>query len=254
VNYACHPTTLAWQNRLLSPDFIGAMRELVETYTGGAPCVFLQGASGELAPAEQYTGDVAVADRHGRRLGHAVLATLEAMDAPGHRLAYEGVVESGAPLAVWRQKPQTPSNRLASAVREIEIPLKPMPPRAEIEAQWRACDDPVMNERLARQLAVRTIVGDGETTRMPLWTWRVGDAIFVGQPNEAYSRFQTELRKRCAGRAVAVMNLVNGSAAYLPPRESYVQDVYQVWQSPYAAGALETLTDAAEQSIRELLA
>jgi hypothetical protein len=27
VNYACHPTTLVWENRLISPDFPGAMRE-----------------------------------------------------------------------------------------------------------------------------------------------------------------------------------------------------------------------------------
>ena len=30
VNYACHPTTLAWQNTLISPDYPGALRELVE--------------------------------------------------------------------------------------------------------------------------------------------------------------------------------------------------------------------------------
>ena len=45
VNYACHPTTLAWDNTLISPDFPGAMREIVEKATE-APCVFLQGASG----------------------------------------------------------------------------------------------------------------------------------------------------------------------------------------------------------------
>src|SRR6266516_4051778 len=33
VNYACHPTTLAWQNQLLSPDYLGALRELVESAT-----------------------------------------------------------------------------------------------------------------------------------------------------------------------------------------------------------------------------
>src|SRR5262249_22315700 len=49
VNYACHPTTLAWQNTLISPDYLGTMREVVETATG-APCVFLQGASGDLGP------------------------------------------------------------------------------------------------------------------------------------------------------------------------------------------------------------
>ena len=45
VNYACHPTTLAWDNRAISPDWIGAMRENVEAAAGGI-CMFLQGASG----------------------------------------------------------------------------------------------------------------------------------------------------------------------------------------------------------------
>ena len=49
VNYACHPTTLAWDNRLVTPDWVGAMREMVEAGTG-APCLFLQGASGDLGP------------------------------------------------------------------------------------------------------------------------------------------------------------------------------------------------------------
>jgi len=34
VNYGCHPTTLAWDNRLISPDYPGAMREVVEEATG----------------------------------------------------------------------------------------------------------------------------------------------------------------------------------------------------------------------------
>ena len=55
VNYACHPTTLAWDNTLISPDYVGAMREVVEQATG-APCLFLQGASGELGPREGFCG------------------------------------------------------------------------------------------------------------------------------------------------------------------------------------------------------
>ncbi len=83
VNYACHPTTLAWDNELISPDYIGAMRETVETATG-APCLFLQGASGELSPGEQYSGNTALADRYGRQLGNAVLSSLEGMLPPVH--------------------------------------------------------------------------------------------------------------------------------------------------------------------------
>ena len=61
VNYACHPTTLAWENTLISPDYPGAMREVVEGATR-APCVFLQGASGDVGPREGFVGDVRVAD------------------------------------------------------------------------------------------------------------------------------------------------------------------------------------------------
>ena len=245
VNYACHPTTLAWENRDLSPDFVGAMREVAESHTD-APCLFLQGASGELAPAEQYTGNATVAERHGRRLGFAVLATLEAMDPPGMRLVYKGVVESGAPLAVWRAEASPVGTTLAARRVMVPLPLKPKPAAAEV-------DDPVARERLARQRAVREIVGEGSVGEMPMWTWQVGDAWLVGQPNEAYSTFQTTLRETFKPRAVAVMNLVNGSAGYLPPRAMYDRDVYQVWQSPFAAGALETLTDTAELTLREMM-
>jgi hypothetical protein len=65
VNYACHATTLAWQNSLISPDFPGATREVVEQATG-APCVFLQGASGDVGPRDGFVGDPAIADRNAR--------------------------------------------------------------------------------------------------------------------------------------------------------------------------------------------
>ena len=97
VNYACHPTTLAWENEAISPDYVGAMRETIQEATN-APALFLQGNSGELAPRYQYVGDPEVADRHGRELGFAALATLNGMEPPGAQLGYAGVVESGAPL------------------------------------------------------------------------------------------------------------------------------------------------------------
>lgn len=253
ANYACHPTTLAWDNRLLSPDFVGAMREVVEGATCGAPCLFLQGASGELAPREQYTGDVVVADRHGRELGHAALSALEGMPPPGTRLEYAGIVESGAPLAAWREASDDPSRRLEARLIHVGLPLKMnLPAAAVVERDLKGCADPVLAERLRRKLGVRQIVGDGPEANVPAWVWRVGDAFLVGQPEEAYSALQVELRGRFAPRPVAVMNLVNGSCGYLPPRELYDQDIYQVWQTPFAEGALERLIEACAKGITEL--
>src|SRR5262249_48628992 len=88
----------------ISPDWIGTMRETVEAAAGGI-CLFLQGASGDLGPREGFVGDTAVADRNGRQVGYAALATLEAMPAAGTRFVYAGPVVSGTSIGTWRHEP-----------------------------------------------------------------------------------------------------------------------------------------------------
>lgn len=251
ANYACHPTTLAWENRLISPDYVGAMREIIETQTH-APCVFLQGASGELAPAEQYSGDPAVADTHGRRLGYAALSALAGMPSANTVLQRSGVVESGAPLAIWKQKRATPATGLAAEKIEVALPLKPLPCLADLEAKWRGCQDHVLKERLWRAMGVRKAVGDGRRANISLWVWRLGDSFLVGYPNEAYSELQLKLREEFQPAAVAVMNVVNGHIGYLPPKSLYEQNIYSVWQTPFARGSLERVTRAATTCCRRL--
>jgi hypothetical protein len=257
VNYACHPTTLAWQNKLISPDFIGALNEVVENNTGGAPCLFLQGASGELSPREQYTGDVAVADRHGRTLGFAALAVLDGMSPVGTQLEYRGVVESGAPLALWQAMPaarRASSTQLRASRIAINIPLKDnLPTLAQINADLANATDGFQVERLRRRLRVRRTAGAGTTTTLFAWVWRVGEAVIVAQSNEAYSDLQTELRRRFAGQAVAVLNVTNAPQyAYLPPRHLYDKDLYQVWQTPFAAGCLEQTIEACAGAVAQM--
>jgi len=254
VNYAMHPVTLAWQNELISPDFIGGLREVVEDSTGSAPCLFLQGASGELAPAEEYTGDPAVADKNGRALGFAVLSTLAGMLPAGKQLRYTGVVESGAPLATWTLEDAVASNRLTAEQFTIEIPLKAgLPSVAEIEAELATSTEAFMIERLRRRRQLRRAIGDGASARTVFWVWRVGDAILVAHPNEAYSHLQIELRRRFPGQAIAILNITNGSYAYLPPQEIYELDQYQVWQTPFAAGCLEQMIETCARAISEVM-
>src|SRR5262249_7466014 len=49
VNFAAHPTTLPASERKFSADWPGVMAGLLERETG-APCLFLQGAAGDLSP------------------------------------------------------------------------------------------------------------------------------------------------------------------------------------------------------------
>lgn len=243
VNYACHPTTLAWQSREVSPDYVGAMREIVESATD-APCLFVQGASGELAPREQYTGDVAVADRHGRSLGHAVLAALDALPAPGEELTLDGFVESGAPLAVWTGRAAAGGGGAAGSVSSVELPLRDLPTLEDLAQEWRDIDPRSREERLGRARNLRDGYIDGPTVQHPVWAWRLGDAVIVGHPGEAYSRLQTTLRARFPETPIVVMNLTNGPGfVYLPTRDAYDRGAYQAWQTPLAPGALELLEE-----------
>lgn len=252
VNYACHPTTLAYENRLLSPDFVGAMREVVESQTGHAPCLFLQGASGELAPRETYTTDTEIVDAHGRQLGYAVLSTLAGMLPPQTRLAFAGTVESGAPLALWKRTNASPASGCAASCLPVELPLKPLPTLAELDAQIADATDPAQETRLLRKRLVREGVGEKQTALMPVWLWRTGEALWVAHPNEAYSALQTVLRRAFPQYVVVVMNVTNGHFGYLPPADLYAKDIYPVWQTPFAAGGLEKLIAACEKAIRLL--
>src|SRR5260370_1169777 len=131
VNYACHPTTLAWDNTALSPDYVGAMRDVVEKQTG-APCLFLQGASGDLGPREGFVGDWSVADRNGRQLGFAVLSALEALPPAGTRFVYAGPVVSGTTICTRKHEPLDAETVTRQAGWQCERFIVELPYRHEL--------------------------------------------------------------------------------------------------------------------------
>ncbi|TGJ94734.1 hypothetical protein DLJ96_18150 [Actinotalea fermentans ATCC 43279 = JCM 9966 = DSM 3133] len=252
VNYACHPTTLAWQNTLVSPDYVGAMRDLVEEATG-APVAFLQGASGELAPREQYTGDVAVADRHGLSLGHAVLAALAELPPPGTALELTHVVQSGAPLGLWEPRPVESSRVLRAVSDAVVLDLRDLPSLAQMEAEWADIDPRSRDERLRRARNLRDGYVTGPTVEHPTWVWQIGDGFLVAHPGEAYSRFQRTVREHAGDHPVVVANLTNGPGfVYLPTDQAYVRGAYQAWQSPLAPGSLARLEQHANHLVDTL--
>ena len=87
---------------------------------------------------------------------------------------------------------------------------------------------------------------------MPLWTWRLGDALLVAVPDELYSAFQVELRRRLEGMPIFVLTTTNGGVGYLCPRETYGSGRYQEQQSPYAPGCLEEAIDASAAALTDL--
>ncbi len=73
VNFAAHPTMLPATLFEFSADWPGAMAALVEKETS-APCLFLQGAAGDLSPDSAKGRD---ADAFGKALGQEVMALVK---------------------------------------------------------------------------------------------------------------------------------------------------------------------------------
>ncbi len=274
VNYGCHPTTLAYENTLISPDYIGAMREVIELTTN-APCAFLLSPCGDVGPRDGYTGDVRVADRNGRQVGYAVLSALESLPKPGEDHHYAGPVISGATLGSWKFRPQDPdrvaeSRKYAYSHKPIEVDYLPgLPTMAEAERQFAdlldrerdalaAGDQAVLRdvralcERSRRQLDRLRYLPQQDRYPLSVWLWRLGDALWVALEGEPYNALQAGLRKRFASRPVVITVMVNGARnCYMPTREAYGKALYQVEVALLAPGCLEEAAEVIEKRLSE---
>jgi len=272
VNYACHPTTLAWDNTAISPDYVGAMRETVESATS-APCIFLQGASGDLGPREGFVGDWRVADRNGRQLGYAALSALEALPPPGTRFVYAGPVVSGTTIGTWKHEPID-----AEAMRKQErwqtrdwivaLPYRhdlPSLEETKVEHQrWQTEEDAAraagdvqktrdaraMVEQMNRRITRLSSLPPGKVFPYRVNLWRFGDGLWVLVPGELYQSFQMTLRQRFPGQPIVVATLTGDwQPGYLPAAYSFGYGIYQDSIACVGPGALETLIEAIAREI-----
>lgn len=274
VNYACHPTTLAWENTQNSPDYPGALRSTVEAATG-APCVFALGACGELGPRQGYVGDTAVADQNGRQLAYAALSAIEAMDPPQMDFAYAGPVVSGATLGTWTHEEQdadrvAQSEAFSGGCYTVVLPLKDLPQpdalraeMAELQKRQQEADEAgdaiaardcgARFERARRWLGRIAALPDGGTMPVPYSVHRMGDAVWITVAGEPYSQLQTELRARFPDQTLLISPMTGAMVvAYLLPRDLYGQGLYQEEPSPLAPGCLEMLIDTVAEKIESL--
>jgi hypothetical protein len=272
VNYACHPTTLAWQNTLISPDYVGAMREVVETATS-APCIFLQGASGDLGPQHGYVGDVTVADRNGRTLGYAALSALELLPEQPSAFEYAGPVVSGATIGTWRGRrlePEELTQKRRWRFKRFDIDLAyrdDLPTREATEselARWqaderaanaandlvRARDARACAERMTRQLARLEALPKGKSVPLRVALWQMGDAFWVALQGEHYHLLQRALRERRPDNPLVIATVTAGSRpGNVPTRETYGRGIYQESIAVVAPGSLETIIDVVSREI-----
>ena len=253
VNYAAHPTSMGGGNRLVSPDYVGPMRDLIERETGGAPCIFLHGADGDLTPRRSFEDSVDAAEQNGRELGYAALSVLSGLFPPEHRMVFAGRQESGATLGRWQLEKYEPDESFSIGYETVRLELAELPSVAECRTEMENAPSGFERERAERRLAIREKLDAGADHALPIYVWRLGRSVLVGAPVEFYSDVQIALRSRFPDLTVAVLDVCNGFFNYLPRQEDYARDTYPVRIALFARGSMERACAKAAEMIDTLV-
>jgi hypothetical protein len=275
LHYATHPTLMAHENRLITPDYPGVARRTVETITG-ATCLFLQGCAGDIGPAwgitEGHTADTSYYHRAGKILGAEAARVFLTLETRPFEATFAGVLESGAPLGVYRHVPAPePDGALRVATAAATLPVRPFPTREEgearaagarevlatlrregapaqavAEATWRA-------KRIAQQAGHSRLTDGRPTVEVELQAIRVGQAALLGAPMEVFNALGAAVSEGSPFPWTAVSGYSNGSTGYLPTAEAFGPGGYEVeMASPYAPEAGERFVAAAADLLQRL--
>ena len=253
VNYGCHPTSVGWGSSLISPDYVGKAREIVESATG-APMLFLLGACGNVAPKIQYAADVAVADKNGEILGYSTLATLSGMLPPATEYRFTEVITSGSNLGGWDPVSIEPNSQISSKKVLAKLRHKELLNEEQMRERWAplTATESFLNFRIRKQFEMRIdyVQGDG-TVLHPIWFWRLGDAVVVAHCGEAYLEMARELRRRNPDLMLLFLDMTNGPGyIYVPTQIAYEQNTYQSQQSLLAPGGFEEMLEIIDRELK----
>lgn len=270
INYACHPTIMGPANRLLTPDYPGVAKRVVEQAVGGH-CLFLQGAAGDQGPAQGFQADTQVYHDLGAALGHeAARVALELQSVPAAFKLRE-IVPSGAPLGMYDPEFGAQPG-LPLRVRQIEIPVdirKGLPEKAaalkKLET-WKAklkqaqsgADDAAVREatymarRADLQLRMAEDFGGKTTAGVRAHFITFGDAALVGCNIEPFCEIGLAVKKKSPFPATFISGYTNGRLAYMATAEEWPKGGYEVDNSPFGQEAAETLTQQIAATLAEI--
>ncbi len=258
VNFPCHGTVLAYENKMISPDWIGMVRRVVEDAMPTAKCLFFQGAAGNQGPIEGFTGDLAVAHRLGAILGHGAVSLAFGIETVRRVPTFEGFVESTAYQAKQHWRVQGPRDgNLTHLSKVIDLPRRQYTAK-EIDDMAARLDDAVRKANLARsskdpwkihqaEARVRRFRDLLTSWKQPMLeqpiqvqveVWRIGEVGIVSMPGEPFAEIGVAVREASPFAHTMFCGYSDGIGGdYLPMTCEYDQGGYEVERTPYGREA-----------------
>jgi neutral ceramidase len=238
VNYAAHPVVLGPDPMLVSADYPGVVREVVERATG-ATCLYLMGAAGDQMPVDAWTEDTATVRKVGNILGHEAASVYFGIETRRTETTKRLVISLAEVLAYdVHEVPGSTHSFLGAAERRIGLPFMALPTLADAERVLREKSEELAAAR-ARDDARMVYIGEIEVT----WATRVLDAIKSGKvpqpvmgvvqairiddvailtaPGECFAGIGLEAKARSPLKQTLFASYANGALGYIRTPDAY---------------------------------
>lgn len=245
VNYACHGTVLGPDNLLVSADWIGVMRQKVESELGGLT-LFLQGAAANINP-DMYWEDTrafAMVTEQGLGVANAVLAATRARSEKMR----------GLPLGIERVEAWMPTETRAVTSRPPKNYSKPLLAMAKMPAFMAVFADILLNQRYPWKSVIEARDGFWSAP-MRINAVRIGDLALVTFGAETFTEIGMKVKSASPAVHTLFASVSDGCISYLHTEASHAEGGYEVDVAPLAYRypgrlqakcekiALETTTD-----------
>ena len=272
VGYACHPITVGPDNDLITPDYPGIVKRVMEANTG-ATTLFLQGAAGNIGPIRGCARNGIVEYKLlGQRLGLAAATTWSEIEPIPQEYTYTGTLESGAPLGIFVDVPlEEPDRTLRVGTKRVDLPHREYETPERLQAAYetnvarlmelRANDgDPdeirrvtMESKRTSMRAQLARDVNEHPTREWELQAFTIGDDIaLICSPGEPFIEIGLAIKDASPFGTTFFSGYSNVGGAYMPWADAYPKGGYEIEVTPFAPEAAQVLTDAAIELLREM--
>ena len=218
VNYQCHGTVLGPKNMLVSADWIGVMRRIVEQESGSL-AMYLQGATGDLNPNHAWgKNDFETVEKIGVSVAKQVLNLLpQLVPVLGEAVSFHEE-QVWLPLEAEAQGTKPPPTYRAVLAKMAHVP------------QFMV--DSVLNYRYPWKTLIAARDGFWSVP-VVLTHIRAGDLALFALGAEVFTEIGMAIKQTSTTNPAMFASVSNGCIGYLPTASEHALGGYEVDMAPY---------------------
>ena len=238
TNYPAHPVVMGYHTYLLSADYPGVVRRIVEGATG-ATCLFITGAAGNQAALSFLQSDWGEEERMGGQIAGAAVRAFFEIETRPHEVVRECDTSLSNIALYHKEFRKGPTHQIFKvASRQLSVQLQALPSLEQAEANVAEASSALEKFKLEKAPTTKTYPASlvkrwaegvlqkvkagmkQESLSFDIVGVRIDDCLLVAMPGEPFVEIGLGVKKRAKAPHTVFAGYCNGVLAYWPSAET----------------------------------